>query len=57
MGTFLYRCPRTSRNVQGWVADDPATSRDTYRSVDCPACGLVHLVNPESGKTIGGEDE
>jgi hypothetical protein len=54
MGAFIYRCPTTGLNVQGWVADDPsAENENTYEAVVCMACTKIHLVNPKSGKTAG----
>lgn len=49
MTTFLYRCPKTGFNIQGWVADAPAKA-GAYVSVVCPLCNLVHLVDPQTGK-------
>jgi hypothetical protein len=58
MVTFLYRCPNTGMNVQGWVADDPAAQKDSrYETITCVACQRVHLVNPKTGKVAGNEDE
>ena len=61
MPAFLYRCPNTGMNVQGWVADDPTErDRDSYEAVTCHACRAVHLVNPQTGKIAGdagNEDE
>jgi hypothetical protein len=61
MPAFLYRCPNTGMNVQGWVADDPAArDRDSYEAVTCHACRAVHLVDPLTGKVAGhagDEDE
>lgn len=48
MTTFLYRCPKTGFNIQGWVADAPEPG--AYVSVACPLCNLVHLVDPTTGK-------
>ena len=28
--TFLYRCPNTGQNVQGWSADEVTDDDDTY---------------------------
>jgi hypothetical protein len=55
MATFLYRCPNTGLNVQGWSADEVPSS-ETYEVVTCLACGRVHLVNPATGKTPDDED-
>jgi hypothetical protein len=62
MAAFLYRCPNTGRQVQGWLADDPTDcpdgdNADTYQSLACLACTRVHLVNPETGKVLGADDE
>jgi len=54
MATFLYLCPNTALNVQGWVADDPTEGKaETYEPVTCTACTQVHLVNPKTGKVLG----
>ena len=58
MPTFLYRCPKTSLRVQGWVADDPTDSEaERFEAVTCLACTSVHLVNPKTGKVVGEDDE
>jgi hypothetical protein len=58
MNAFLYRCPSTGLNVQGWVADDPPAERDseTYEAVTCTACTRIHLVNPKTGRTLGDDE-
>jgi hypothetical protein len=58
MAPFLYRCPHTGLNVQGWTADDP-TERDdnAFEAVICIACTRAHLVNPKTGKVLGEDDE
>jgi len=57
MAAFIFRCPHTGRNVQGWVADDPEVEDDAYESVICSACTRLHLVNPKTGKVLGEADE
>ncbi len=58
MPPFLYRCPNTGLNVQGFVADDPTGGEaETYEPVTCIACTRVHLVNPRTGKVAGTEDD
>jgi len=57
MPTFLYRCPHTGMNVQGWVADDPTEHDDSYHALTCNACLRVHLVNPKTGKVLGDDDK
>jgi hypothetical protein len=54
---FIYRCPLTGRNVQGFVAEEAAKAADdkTYESVNCTACSRLHLVNPKTGAVVGGE--
>lgn len=50
MVTFIYRCPKTGFNVQGWIADQPAESNAVV-PVTCLACSAMHLVNPFTGKS------
>lgn len=60
MATFLYRCPGTGHNVQGFVADDPnedERSEDYFQGVVCRACGALHWVNPKTGKVLGTDEE
>jgi hypothetical protein len=58
MPPFLFRCPFTGFRVQGFAveqtsSDDP----DSYEPVSCLACGQVHLVNLETGKTLGQDSD
>jgi len=58
MPTFLYRCPNTGLNVQGWVADDPTESgSEQFEPVTCLICTRVHLINPKTGKVLGEDEE
>jgi hypothetical protein len=58
MPTFLYRCPNTGLRVQGWIANGPTErDEDSFEAVTCPACGRVHLVNPQTGKVLGANDD
>jgi len=53
MATFVYRCPSTGLNVQGWAADDPSENNGSpYRTVTCVMCQRVHVVNPSTGKLL-----
>jgi hypothetical protein len=52
MARFLYRCPNTGLQVQGWIADDPEKGEGFYEAVFCTACTAVHLVNPENGNVL-----
>jgi hypothetical protein len=54
MAPVLFLCPNVGRHVQGWFADDGSENGETYQSVTCLACQRVHLVNPKSGKVLGG---
>jgi hypothetical protein len=57
VASFLYRCPNTGLNVQGWIADDPTDGEaDTYEAMTCTACTRVHLVNPKTGKVVGADE-
>jgi hypothetical protein len=57
MAAFVYKCPVTGRNVQGWVADDGDIKNDVHHPVKCIACQRVHLVNPNSRKVLGANEE
>jgi hypothetical protein len=53
MAPFLFRCPTTGQRVQGWIAEEVSTDDESYLTIECLACRLVHLVNPWTGKTLG----
>jgi hypothetical protein len=58
MAAFVYRCPATGMNVQGWIADPPTGGgAHTYESVTCLACAQVHLVNPANSRVLGADSE
>jgi hypothetical protein len=58
MPGFIFRCPNTGLNVQGWTADDPTEfDDDAYEAVICVACTRVHAVSPKSGKVLGEDNE
>ena len=58
MPGFVFRCPITRLNVQGWVADDPTQrDEDCFDAVTCTACARMHLVNPRTGKVLGADDD
>ncbi len=46
--TFVYKCPNTGFNVQGFIADkpDPAV---TFYPVTCTFCTRIHFVDPNTG--------
>jgi hypothetical protein len=57
MAAFLYRCPTTGLNVQGWFADEVGDDDDTtYETMTCLACRQVHLVNRSTGRVLGSND-
>jgi hypothetical protein len=58
MATFIFRCPITRLNVQGWLADDPSANEgDVFDAVKCLACTRMHLVNRTTGKVLGVDNE
>ena len=58
MATFVYKCPTTGLNVQGWAADQGRDSDNaTHQPVTCLACRRVHLVNPKTRKVLGSDDQ
>jgi len=54
---FVYRCPNTARNVQGFVAEELDDDVETYQAIECIACTRVHLVDPKTGKVLGGKND
>ena len=59
MATFLYRCPTTGRNVQGWLAEEVNSDNgdNVYEAVPCLACNRHHVVNPSTGKVLGADND
>jgi hypothetical protein len=56
MAAFLYRCPNTGQNVQGFVADDTnEEAGNGFQAVVCTACTALHWVNPKTGKVLGAD--
>ncbi len=54
--TFLYRCPITGYQVQGFLADYPAERNGhVYEAVTCVVCKRIHLVDPKTGKVAAGD--
>ena len=55
MPTFIYRCPITGPNVQGWIAEDiPADpAQPVFVSLRCTACSQTHAVNPATAEVLG----
>jgi hypothetical protein len=39
------------------MEDDESEDGETYEGVICHACGQLHLVNPKTGETAGGDDK
>src|SRR5271157_1018738 len=57
MAPFLYQCPATGQNVQGWFAEDVSTAEgESYWPFECLACRRVHLVNPATGRVLGMDE-
>jgi len=57
MAPFLYRCPITGYQVQGFIAEDVSDEAEGYKAITCLACQQTHLVNPTTGKVLGDNDE
>lgn len=51
---FIFKCPNTGMNVQGYDAEDePAPSEaKRYMMVECLACRGFHLVDPATGELM-----
>jgi hypothetical protein len=56
MPLFIYRCPTTGHQVQGFSADDVSEDTHTYESVKCIMCGQFHFVKPATGAVMDQED-
>jgi hypothetical protein len=57
MAPFIYRCPTTGMNVQGWFADDvSANEAETFETVTCLACRQAHLISRSTGKVLGDDE-
>ena len=53
MAPFIYRCPRTGLQVQGFgPLPDHLTDGEIYEPMTRTACGRIHLVNLKSGKVL-----
>ncbi len=52
---FLYKCPNTGLNVQGFIADAPAKAGGC-QPVTCLACTRIHLVDPKTAKVARADD-
>jgi hypothetical protein len=58
MATRVFLCPHTGQRVQGWFADNPSENGDeTYEGVVCLACNQLHMVNLQTGKVLGTDEE
>jgi len=58
MASFIFRCPNTGLNVQGWVADDPTEpGKEIYETITCTACTRLHAVRPATGNVLGADDD
>jgi hypothetical protein len=57
MPLFIYRCPVTGRQVQGFSADDVSEDTHTYEPVRCVPCKRFHMVNPATGAVFGQDAE
>jgi hypothetical protein len=59
MPPFIFRCPNTGFRVQGFAPnnDESETAGDVFVGVTCLACGLMHFVNPKTGKRVGEDSE
>ena len=55
--TFLYRCPYSHQNVQGWSAEDVSDDDASYHSVACLTCAQTHLINLKTGKMLGAKED
>jgi hypothetical protein len=57
MGAFLFLCPNTGLQVQGWTESEDTENDGIYVMVTCAACRGAHWVNPKTGNIIGQNDD
>lgn len=57
MSSFLFRCPVTGLQVQGWLDDATKEKRRSFITVACTACSGSHFVNPVTGEVLGEEKD
>ena len=59
MISFLYRCPTSGLQVQGWAAEASSDGPEgnEYVALGCPVCTRTHLVSPSSGHVLGEDRE
>lgn len=55
MAAFLYRCPSTGQNVQGWRADEISDDA-AVEAVNCIACARVHLIDTKTGWVLAADE-
>lgn len=60
MRPFVFRCPATGLQVQGFAADDmldqgDRKDPDAFVTVACTACLGSHFVNAVTGRVLGDE--
>jgi len=57
MPTAVFKCPTVELQVEASFPDLPYAEDVTaeYRSVQCIACGAVHMVNTKTGQLFGAE--
>jgi len=57
MRPFLFRCPVTGLQVQGWASEGKIDDPDAFVTVACTACLQAHFVNAATGRVLGDEAE
>ena len=56
MPAIAFTCPATGRRVKV----EPRQAEpvpEHYTAIECPACGLIHFVMPETGKVMAAPDD
>jgi hypothetical protein len=55
---FVFRCPTTGEEVQGFVAEEThSDDPDANAPLTCLSCGQIHLINLKTRKIAGEENE
>jgi hypothetical protein len=56
--SFSFQCHNTAQQVQGFSDKDDGENdqQRQYVAVKCPACGQLHIINPDTGLSMSEEN-
>jgi hypothetical protein len=59
MPALRYRCPKLGTFVEVWRElnhEDGKAADGAFDTVQCRACGGIHLVDPNTGRVAGADE-